>query len=94
MRLLAVMDALALKFIRLFCEPSWLEAPVSEISDREARRDRAFAIACASVSFRGAFKDAEQLLGLADEFLEYIQGDDSAQIPRPDKTTGGKVPRP
>lgn len=54
--------------------------------EAEGRRNRAFAIACASISFRGAAMDVETLLSLADEFLDYIEGDDSAPIPRPDKT--------
>jgi hypothetical protein len=54
--------------------------------EAEGRRNRALAIACASVSFRGVAMDVETLLSLADEFLDYIEGDDGAPIPRPDKT--------
>jgi hypothetical protein len=48
---------------------------------------------CACVSLKGEF-DAERLLGLADEFYQYITGDDDAALPRPDKASRGKLPRP
>ena len=68
------------------------EAPVSESpsDDREGRRNRATAIVCAAVCFRGEIADVERLLGLADEFLDYIEGDDTMPIPRPDKVKGKK----
>lgn len=72
-----------------------MEAVVSEspTDDREGRRDRALAIACASVSFRGEAMNVESLLALADEFLSYIQGDNDAVIPRPDLLRPGYLPR-
>lgn len=67
--------------------------PVSEMAS-EIRAHRALSIALAAMSFRGEIVDIERLLGLADEFLQYIEGDDSAPIPRPDKMCKGKMPRP
>lgn len=82
MRFLAFLDLFALpRFRRPF------------VSSREQKRNRAFAIACASVSFRGTAMDVESLLSLADEYLEYIEGDDEARIPRPDVITPGRLPR-
>jgi hypothetical protein len=57
------------------------------------RKYRAHALMCACVSLKGEF-DAERLLGLADEFYQYITGDDDAALPRPDKASKGKLPRP
>lgn len=53
-----------------------VEAPVSEpsVNDREERLMMAIAIACASISFRGAAMDAEGMLSLADEYRDYIFG--------------------
>lgn len=62
----------------------------SPSDDREGRRNRATAIVCAAVCFRGEIADVERLLGLADEFLDYIEGDDTMPIPRPDKVKGKK----
>jgi hypothetical protein len=57
-------------------------------------RDRALSIALAAMSFRGDVVDIEKLLGVADEFLQYIEGDESAAIPRPDKLSRGRLPKP
>jgi hypothetical protein len=57
------------------------------------RKYRAHALMCACVSLKGEF-DAGRLLSLADEYLQYITGDDNAAIPRPDKASKGKIPRP
>lgn len=59
----------------------------------EERHCRVMALMCASVSLKGEF-DAERLLGLADEYLQYITGDDNAALPRPDKASKGRLPRP
>jgi hypothetical protein len=60
----------------------------------DVRGNRALAIALAAMSFRGEALDIEKLLGLADEYLQYIEGDDDAQIPRPDKLAKGRMPKP
>jgi hypothetical protein len=87
MSFLAFLDMVALRFMGLFRRRA--------VPESDNRRDRALAIACASVSFRGVAMDVESLLGLADEFLDYIQGDDSSPIPRPDKTGAkGRLPKP
>lgn len=70
--------------------PELLEAVMSD----DARGNRALSIALAAMSFRGEVMDIERLLSLADEYLQYIEGDDSAAIPRPDKLAKGKIPRP
>lgn len=69
--------------------PELLEAVMSE-----SRGDRALSIALAALTFRGEVMDIERLLSVADEFLQYIEGDDNAAIPRPDKLAKGKIPRP
>lgn len=65
------------------------------IPDAEHRSNAALALCLACMSFRGDKFDMAQLMGLADEYLAYIEGDD-ASIPRPDKTGGtltvGPVP--
>jgi hypothetical protein len=63
------------------------------VDDGEMRAYRATAIMAASISLKGDF-DAEKLLGLADEYLQYITGNDNAALPRPDKATRGKMPKP
>ena len=55
---------------------------------------RAISIACASLCWKGKIEDTEGILGLSDEFLQYITGDDSSAIPRPDKATKGRMPKP
>jgi hypothetical protein len=47
---------------------------------------------CAAVCWRGDPTDSEGMLGVADEFLQYIEGDD-AMMPRPDKLTKGHMPK-
>lgn len=64
---------------------------VSE-STAEHRGHRAMALMCAAVCWRGDPTDSEGLLSVADEFLQYIEGDDSA-MPRPDKLTKGHMPK-
>ena len=61
--------------------------------DPEARGNKAMALMCAAVCWRGDPTDSEGMLGLADEFLQYIEGDD-AIMPRPDKRLAGKLPNP
>ena len=61
-------------------------------STAEHRGHRAMALMCAAVCWRGDPTDSEGLLSVADEFLQYIEGNDSA-IPRPDKLTKGQMPR-
>jgi hypothetical protein len=67
---------------------------VSEIlsESTEQRGHRAMALMCATVCWKGDPTDTEGLLSVADEFLQYIQGDDSV-MPRPDKLIKGKIPR-
>lgn len=60
--------------------------------DPETRGHRMMALMCAAIAWKGDPADAEDLLGLADEFLQYIEGDDSA-IPRPDKLIKGRLPK-
>ena len=63
-----------------------VEAVMAE--ETEGRRNRAFAIACAAVCFRGnAITEAHTFFTLADEFLDYIEGNDCA--PKPDKLMKG-----
>lgn len=65
---------------------------VSSSLESEARGQRAMALMCASVCWRGDPTDSEGLLSVADEFLQYIQGD-TAVMPRPDKLTKGQMPK-
>lgn len=60
--------------------------------DREARGHRAMALMCAAVCWRGDPTDSEGMLSVADEFLQYIEGNDSV-MPRPDKATKGEIPK-
>lgn len=62
----------------------------------EARRNRATALTLASICViaRKGEPTPEDILAQADEFLQYITGDDDAQMPRiHDKRVGGKLPR-
>lgn len=61
----------------------------------ETRGNRAMALMCAAVCWRGDPTDSEGMLGVADEFLQYIEGDD-AMFPRPyaDKPVKGRMPKP
>jgi hypothetical protein len=72
------------------------EATVSEMVfsnlEAEARGQRAMALMCASVCWRGDPTDTEGLLSVADEFLQYIQGD-NAVMPRPDAQVRGQMPK-
>jgi hypothetical protein len=68
--------------------------PVSEIaSDPDKRGNRAMALMCAAVCWRGDPTDSEGMLSVADEFLQYIEGND-AMMPRPDKREAGYLPNP
>lgn len=73
-----------------------LEGIVSEIAlsnlEAESRGQRAMALMCASVCWKGDPTDTEGLLSVADEFLQYIQGD-TAVMPRPDKLIKGQMPK-
>jgi hypothetical protein len=62
-------------------------------SEQELRGHRAMALMCAAVCWRGDPTDSEGMLSLADEFLQYIEGD-NAVMPRPDRATGGVMPKP
>lgn len=53
---------------------------------------RLAAILAASVVFKGEPTDMESFLGVADECLQYIRGDD-ARMPRPDTLSRGRIPR-
>ena len=61
-------------------------------SNPENRGNRAMALMCAAVVWRGDPTDTEGMLGVADEFLQYIEGND-ASMPRPDKLSKGYIPR-
>ena len=73
-----------------------MDAEDVPVSKYEHRTNSALALCLACMSFKGDAFDIEQLMGLADEYLAYIEGDDAAPIPRPDKTGGtltiGPVP--
>ena len=58
----------------------------------EIRGHRAMALMCAAICWRGDPTDSEGMLGVADEFLQYIEGNNSV-MPRPDKPTKGQIPR-
>ena len=57
--------------------------------------DRATALLLAAISMmaRKGEASSEELLAQADEFLQYITGDDEAELPRPDKRIAGRIPR-
>lgn len=55
----------------------------------EHRSNAALALCLACMSFKGDKFDMAQLMSLADEYLLYIEGDDAAPIPRPDKSGPG-----
>lgn len=55
------------------------------ITSAEHRGNCALALCLACMSFKGDKFDMGQLMGLADEYLAYIEGDEHAPIPRPDK---------
>lgn len=83
-------------------QPRAMTAPVPEVAmseiafsnlEAESRGHRAMALMCASVCWRGDPTDTEGLLSVADEFLQYIQGDNSI-MPRPDKAIKGSMPQP
>ena len=62
-------------------------------NESEHRGHRAMALMCAAVCWRGDPTDSEGLLSVADEFLQYIEGN-SQTMPRHDKLTGGQMPKP
>jgi hypothetical protein len=64
---------------------------VSE-TDADHRGHRAMALMCAAVCWRGDPTDSEGMLSVADEFLQYIEGNDAA-MPRPDPMIGGQMPK-
>jgi hypothetical protein len=57
-----------------------------------ARLHRVVAILAASIACKGEHTDTEEMLGIADEFLQYLEGND-AVMPRPDTLTKGRIPR-
>jgi hypothetical protein len=69
------------------------KGPRAMTDSAEHRGHRAMALMCAAVCWRGDPTDSEGMLGVADEFLQYIEGDD-AMMPRPDKQIKGRMPRP
>ena len=56
------------------------------------RANRAMALMCAAVCWRGDPTDTEGMLSVADEFLQYIEGN-AASMPRPDPLLKGRIPR-
>ena len=60
--------------------------------DPDNRANRAMALMCAAVCWRGDPTDTEGMLGVADEFLQYIEGN-AASMPRPDPLEKGRIPR-
>jgi hypothetical protein len=54
------------------------------VETRVNRGNRATALCLAAMSFRGEAFDMAGVMMLADEYLNYIEGDDSAPLPRPD----------
>lgn len=62
------------------------------MDEKEARENRAKALAHAAQCWRGDVADVEGILALADEFLQYIEGN-NAVMPRPDKAIKGRIPR-
>jgi hypothetical protein len=56
------------------------------------RANRAMALMLAAIAWKGDPAADVDILGLADEFLQYIEGDDAA-MPRPDKLSKGRIPR-
>jgi hypothetical protein len=57
------------------------------------RGNRALAMTLASIAWKGAEHDFEDIISLADEILQYIEGNDDALIPRADKPSKGRIPR-
>lgn len=73
-----------------------LTSTLRRVTMRSDRLERAHALQLAAlcVMHRKHEVTAEEILAQADEFLQYITGDDNAKIPRPDKATGsGGIPR-
>jgi hypothetical protein len=56
------------------------------------RSNRALAMTLAAIAWKGDNPEFEDILSLADEILQYIEGDDAA-MPRPDKLSKGRIPR-
>lgn len=73
-----------------------MDAEGEPVSSAEHRSNAALALCLACMSFKGDKFDIGQLMGLADEYLAYIEGNEASPIPRPDKTGGdltiGPVP--
>lgn len=68
------------------------------VRSSEDRRDFATAlllgaICCGRLRHVGEALDAEDVLSQADEFLQYITGNNSAKVPRHDEPDAGKMPR-
>jgi hypothetical protein len=59
--------------------------------DPDSRGHRAMALMCAAICWRGDPTDQEGMLGVADEFLQYIEGN-NAMMPRPDQAIKGRLP--
>lgn len=70
-----------------------MEAVVSELDGNTRASSRAVALCLASISLRGEFNMAN-LLGLADEYLKYIEGENASPIPLHDKLAKGRMPKP
>lgn len=81
----------------MFATPrrSYRRRPVSEITAEpvELRGNRAMALMLAAIAWKGDPTSDEEILSLADEFLQYIEGN-NAIMPRPDKLMKGAMPKP
>ena len=49
------------------------------------RTTRAIGLCLAAIAWKGDPTDVGGIIGLADDFVQYLEGDDAAPIPRPDK---------
>jgi hypothetical protein len=76
------------RYAKTRLEVDKLLAPI----DPDNRANRAMALMCAAVCWRGDPTDTEGMLGVADEFLQYIEGN-AASMPRPDPLEKGRIPR-
>jgi hypothetical protein len=59
----------------------------------EDRGNRAMALMLAAVSWKGDPADSVSILGLADDFLDYIEGE-LDHIPLADALSKGRLPKP
>ena len=66
---------------------------LAPIDPPDNRGNRALAMTLASIAWKGSEHDFEDIISLADEILQYIEGNDEALIPRADKPSKGRIPR-